>query len=171
MTHPNIIRRPRVSLAALAVLLAVPFTPAQAEEDIVGSDEYLRSCAGCHGVGGRANGRVAEFLTIEVPDLTKITTRNDGQFPLNRLVAIIDGRADVRAHGGRPMPISGQRYSGGAAAPFQGEDFVAAEQIARGRILERVNYLQAIQQPGGAPFLERPTPQTAMEDEATETQD
>lgn len=171
MTHPNIIRRPGVTLAALAVLLAVPFAPAQAEEDIIGSDEYLRSCAGCHGVGGRGNGRVAEFLTIEVPDLTKITERNDGQFPLNRLVEIIDGRADVRAHGERPMPIWGQRYSAEAAGPYQAEDFLAAEQIARGRILELVNYLQAIQQPGGSPFLERSTPQTAMEDEAPEAQD
>ena len=43
-------------------------------------------------------------------DLTQISQRNGGTFPVDRMHQIIDGRADVLAHGGREMPVWGQAF-------------------------------------------------------------
>lgn len=155
-------------LVAAAVLPAVMAVPAGAEEEIVGSGEFLNSCAPCHGAGGRGDGPVAEFLNIEVPDLTALSERNDGAFPFQRAVQVIDGRVDVRAHGDRDMPVWGRRYAAEIGGPHQEWDSLATEQLVRGRILELVNYLQAIQQPANG---EGPLLSASPEDEGGEMEE
>lgn len=137
---------PALALAAAAVLFA---QPAAAEEDIIGSDEYRVSCAPCHGVGGRGAGPVAEHLNRQPPDLTTLAARNDGVFPIAHAIGVIDGRFGVAGHGDRAMPVWGNRYRAG----LPGDDAhpinrIERDRLVHGRILELVNYLQAIQQPG-----------------------
>lgn len=117
------------------------------QDDITGGDEYLRSCAACHGVDGRGNGPVATVIETEIPDLTTLRERNEGTFPFERVFQIIDGRADVRGHGESNMPVWGGRYSVDVGPDYQPANPEMAEQIVRGRILELVNYLWSIQQP------------------------
>jgi hypothetical protein len=137
----------------LALLLA---TSVAAEEELIGSDEYRTSCLSCHGVGGRGDGPLAEFLTIKPTDLTALAKNNGGQypnlkagtFPFLRVYQVIDGRADVAVHGDRAMPVWGDRYlmeqpMTPATGPYAG----AYEKVVRGRILELVYYIQSIQQP------------------------
>lgn len=121
---------------------------ALAEEDLIGADEYEYSCLACHGVGGRGNGPMAEFLSVAPSDLTLLTQENDGVFPLLEIFHVIDGRTVVGPHGGREtegweMPVWGARYRAeqdGKYGPYGGE------QAVRARVLELVFYIQSIQQ-------------------------
>ncbi|MDV7142292.1 cytochrome c [Tropicimonas sp. TH_r6] len=119
-----------------------------AEEELIGSDEYMISCLACHGVGGKGNGPMAEYLTVDPTDLTMITRENDNVFPLLEVFMVIDGRSVIGAHGvrqteGWEMPVWGTRYSddiGNKYGPYGGE------QAVRARILELVYYIQSIQE-------------------------
>lgn len=114
-----------------------------AEEELIGADEYRISCLSCHGVGGKGNGPMANLLTVEPSDLTAIAKKNEGTFPLDKILRMIDGRHGVTGHGDRDMPIWGARYLREDAeryGPFGGED------VVRLRILELVYYIQSIQQ-------------------------
>jgi hypothetical protein len=77
-----------------------------------GLEEYVQACASCHGIAGQGNGPLAEFMTVTVPDLTRISQENDGVFPMLQVIQIIDGRTGVRGHGSA-MPVWGSRYQDG----------------------------------------------------------
>lgn len=135
------------------VALALAAAPA-AGQGIIGEAEFIDSCAACHGESGKGDGPLAEFFEIAVPDLTTLADRNDGEFPFRRVFQIIDGRAEVRAHGERTMPVWGARFSQEVGDPSLPLDRPTREQAVRGRILELVNYIMAIQEPAvGEPLL------------------
>jgi mono/diheme cytochrome c family protein len=146
----------RYAAIGLVALLAMLFaTSVAAEDDTIGSDEYRVSCLSCHGVGGRGDGPLAKYLTVQPSDLTTLSQNNGGQypnlkagaFPFLRVYQVIDGRADVGAHGERAMPVWGNRYM--MDQPSMSVDGSYAgiyEKAIRGRILELVYYIQSIQQ-------------------------
>jgi hypothetical protein len=114
-----------------------------AEEELIGSNEFRISCASCHGVGGRGNGNMAQFLTVKPSDLTALAKNNGGEYPFMRVFQMIDGRAVVSGHGDRAMPVWGSRYKKEDAeryGPYGGEE------VVRARVLELVYYIQSIQQ-------------------------
>jgi len=82
-------------------------TPCQAEDVIAGKMEYLSSCGACHGEDGKGNGVLASVLKVPPSDLTTLSRRNGGHFPLAAVTEIIDGRTLIAAHGTRDMPIWG----------------------------------------------------------------
>ena len=112
------------------------------QEFAAGKEEYLVACAACHGEAADGNGEIATMFKNRVPDLTGIAKRNDGVFPLLKVIQAIDGRAVIRGHG-NPMPVFGNRYR----AEANGESTLfGAEALARGRVLELALYLQSIQE-------------------------
>ena len=116
------------------------------EEDFfhLGIVEYELSCIACHGVDGRGDGPDATHLKTRPADLTRITKLNGGTFPAEGLALYIDGRAMVAAHGGREMPVWGDRYR----APISGNgDSLEAERAARARIAALVSYIESLQEP------------------------
>jgi mono/diheme cytochrome c family protein len=131
--------RTAAAAAALAAALALPATAQDGPS--AGEQEYMNSCASCHGAEGRGDGPLADLMTVEVPDLTGIAERNDGAFPFQEVFMIIDGRTDVRGHG-YPMPVWGRRYEEAAAehGPY------GQEVVVRGRILSLVRHLEQIQE-------------------------
>lgn len=137
------------ALVAAGLWLAVGAAPALAEEDIIGAEEFRISCAPCHGAGGRGDGPVAEYLNKEPGDLTRLSEANGGQFPINDVIKMIDGRKMVEAHGDRAMPIWGDRYDAQMPPGVHPQERMFRDNIIHGRILQLVNYLQAIQQPEG----------------------
>jgi mono/diheme cytochrome c family protein len=78
----------------------------------LGEYEFLTYCAVCHGADAKGNGIVASVLSIKPSDLTILREKNVGQFPRQRVSEVIDGRAEVKAHGSRTMPIWGDWFNG-----------------------------------------------------------
>lgn len=114
---------------------------AMAQSD-AGAQEYVQACASCHGITGHGDGPLAQFMTVEVPDLTQISLNNDGTFPMLEVIQIIDGRTGVRGHG-YPMPVWGDRFE--AQMPEDMGSY-ATELMVRGRILALATHLEAIQE-------------------------
>ncbi len=124
----------------LLAALAGMSTPALADD--LGQTEYMTFCASCHGESALGHGPIAEFLTVEPPNLTTLSARNDGVFPYLHVFQIIDGRTGVGPHGS-PMPVWGDAFK---AHEMEGSTEYGAETIVRGRILSLANYLLSIQQ-------------------------
>lgn len=110
----------------------------------LGRRDYMNYCAACHGVDAKGDGTLGEFLTLAVPDLTKLTKLNAGKFPGERVVGVIDGRTDVKVHGMRDMPVWGDWFNREAASSDTGK--AAREMIVNDRIASLVNYLKSIQE-------------------------
>lgn len=110
-----------------------------------GKREFLNSCAVCHGANGKGQADIAEFLKTAPPDLTQLSKKNGGVFPMSRVYETIDGRLAVRAHGTRNMPIWGQRFSI-ADAPRYDDYPYNVEALVRSRILGLIDYLYRIQE-------------------------
>lgn len=112
-----------------------------ADEFALGHQEYIASCAACHGEAADGNGPIATMFKTPVPNLTQIAKGNDGVFPVLKVIQIIDGRTGVRGHG-NPMPLFGRRF--GNEASDQAGTY-GAEMIVRARVLDLALYLQSIQ--------------------------
>ena len=80
-------------------------------EGLSGAVLYRHNCAVCHGADGRGAGPAAPALRDRIPDLTLLTKRNRGEFPMFRVSQIIqsDG-VDIVAHGSRDMPMWGDVF-------------------------------------------------------------
>ena len=115
-------------------------SPAPADR---GRGQITDNCAACHGVGGKGDGTVAEFLTINAADLTQMSSRNGGIFPRQRAIEVIDGRAQVSVHGERDMPVWGDWFKFEADSDGAG---TKTEKVVRERITALVDYLESIQQ-------------------------
>ncbi|MDD3652369.1 cytochrome c [Immundisolibacter sp.] len=108
-----------------AVALAAPFsdeTMARARRD------YNKYCASCHGPEGHGDGPVAQSMKAMPADITVLSQKNNGEFPTERVRDIIDGRADVKAHGPRTMPVWGEELyvSPEGVSQRQAQDRIAA---------------------------------------------
>ena len=106
-----------------------------------GQRQFRVSCSGCHGADGRGHGPIASVLTVPVPDLSQIAARRSGRFPADEIYRIIDGQADLSAHGPRHMPVWGYEFFG------DDPDDEVAHQQATEKIERVVGYLRSIQRP------------------------
>lgn len=130
-------------LLVAAMMVAAGATMAASTVDI-GKHEYNAKCASCHGLTGKGDGYYEPLLTVRPSDLSVITKKNNGVFPVDKVVQAIDGRAGVKAHGSREMPIWGRDYALEAGeryfdVPFDAEGYV------RAKILAVVDYLNRLQ--------------------------
>lgn len=137
-------RRSKTTVTAL--VLSVLFSGPIAAETM-GQSEYMSSCAACHGADGKGSGPMVGHLMGSVPDLTQLSSANDGVFPVTKVYSTIDGTMNVGPHGSREMPIWGNRYQARGAAGAN-PDFAAAEAetFATFRILALTEYLASIQE-------------------------
>ena len=107
----------------------------------LGEEAYMTFCATCHGPLAEGNGPLSEMITDKIADLTQLSINNHGEFPMLRVIHIIDGRTGLRGHGG-PMPVYGQLFKDSVGGPV---DTFEAELAARGRMLSLALYLESIQ--------------------------
>lgn len=108
-----------------------------------GKREFESNCAACHGKGGQGDGSVVELLKRAPPDLTQLSRKNGGVFPIDRVYQTIEG-GTVTAHGSREMPIWGRDYR------IQGAEYYMdvpydPEAYVRTRLLWLVEYLSRLQ--------------------------
>jgi len=117
---------------------------AQDAELMARAQEYLNSCASCHGIDGRGAGFLTRvFRGVDPGDLTQLAKNNGGEFPFLEVFQVIDGRTQVAAHGDREMPVWGDRYK------VQMDDRYGAfgsEPMVRARVLELVYFIQWLQE-------------------------
>jgi len=109
---------------------------------VTGSETFKLKCASCHSEDAKGK-KVKNIDNVNAPDLTMISKRNNGQFPVSRIYAIIDGREVLQEHGTRSMPTWGDLFL--TDTIWEGCSQVD-EQIVRGRIMELILYLDSIQQ-------------------------
>ncbi|ABG31656.1 cytochrome C [Roseobacter denitrificans] len=95
----------------LGVALSICAGAAAAQDVENGAQIYARHCATCHGADAQGGGPMAPVLVLQPPDLTALSARNDGVFPMTRVVMRIDGRDPLVSHGS-PMPIYGDFFVG-----------------------------------------------------------
>jgi mono/diheme cytochrome c family protein len=93
-------------------------------------------CASCHGTDAKGNGPAAPSLKTAPADLTRISQRNGGSFPLLKVQRTISGEnAGTAAHGSREMPVWG---------PIFGQ--IAWDQdLGQVRIYNLAKYLESLQ--------------------------
>ena len=128
-------------LSGISLPASADGNPSAASKE--GEADFITYCAACHGVGGRGDGTVAEFLTIEAADLTQLARKNGGVFPRARAVEVIDGRQQVKTHGTRDMPVWGDWFKS-EAEMSEGEKG-AEEATVRRRIDGLTDYIEFIQ--------------------------
>lgn len=75
-----------------------------------GATMFNSYCATCHGLDAQGNGPAAKALAKAPADLTRISARNNGQFPETRVKRYIQGLDEVAAHGSRDMPMWGELF-------------------------------------------------------------
>lgn len=136
----------KLNIVVAVLILVGGRTVSEAQESAQGENLYHQYCASCHGEKGLGNGPVAVYLKVQPADLTRITTRREGEFPREQLKRIIAGEELPSGHGTRAMPVWGERLQddviGGASRPA----------IARGRIAFLIDYLETLQGTGEKGF-------------------
>jgi mono/diheme cytochrome c family protein len=134
---------PLLGGALLTVAFIGAAATASAQQAPTGADEFQNSCAVCHGEDARGGGPLAKVLTVKPADLTQLSKRNDGVFPIEKVTETIDGRTQIAGHGTRAMPVWGTRYEaevGRRYGPY------GSESAVKTRIYVLVRYLQSIQE-------------------------
>ncbi|MDF1669847.1 MAG: cytochrome c [Roseovarius sp.] len=134
-----------MSLKHIWMLLSLAFFAggAMAEDGdaMNGKVVFERHCAACHGLEATGHGPMVTVLTLPPADLTKLSAKDGGAFPLVRVVKRIDGRDPLVSHGS-PMPVYGDF--------FEGQDVMSKSQsgqpIATSQpVADLVAYLQSLQ--------------------------
>ena len=114
--------------------------PADAGSDHFGKGRqlYVEHCAACHGIKADGHGPLEHELSTPPTDLRHLSKRYGNPLPEDQIARFMDGRADVKAHGPRDMPVWGEemwKYPEGHGNPNQVSDSVE----------EIIGYLQSIQ--------------------------
>ena len=143
----NLIKKCIVTFAGLFLLGTG--TMAFAQEDLgtqtIGKMEFQKNCASCHGIGGKGDGPMVEFLRQSPKDLTMLSKAHGGVYPQEKVYEWIRDPQKIRAHGTEEMPIWGDRYSKEIIEKY-GPDYYGPGSSVQERILELVFYLGSIQQ-------------------------
>ena len=126
----------------ILTVLALSIAGQAGAQDVAeGSRLFQLHCASCHGIEAEGDGPMAPVLLVQPSDLTSMTDRYDGRFPVERIVSRIDGRDPLVSHGS-DMPVYGWFFEGPPARlRTPGGGTVATTQD----IADIVRWLQTIQ--------------------------
>ena len=109
---------------------------AQDDEQVaIGKITYRVYCQNCHGAGAKGDGKLAELMKVRPTDLTQLSKKNGGAYPADEVAGVIDGRADVLAHGDREMPVWGQNFL----------DKTGSEDDVKTKVRQLVLFLESVQ--------------------------
>lgn len=86
----------RVGVVLAAGFLAGCVGQSESTDLVSGRALYVANCVACHGAGGKGDGPAADGLATRPADLTGISARNGGVFPMAPVMTTINGyfRAD-----------------------------------------------------------------------------
>ncbi len=106
----------------------------------LGHQLYVKNCGTCHGPAGKGDGIASSFFKQPPTNLTLLAKKNDGTFPVNEVLSIVNGDAPIAAHGTREMPVWSEVIGNPMRADMTGQ------QVANAQILTIVRYLESVQQ-------------------------
>ena len=133
--------RAAVILATLALVFGlIACAPAR---EVVGRDIYNDNCTSCHGKTARGDGPLAVQLDRPVPDLTLISKRNEGVFPMAEVLSTIDGYTRRAREGNLVMPEFGVDLQAGPLVNFDSGDGIATPTPSR--LIAIGEYLRSLQ--------------------------
>lgn len=120
---------------------------AAAQDTDAGKLLFRSSCASCHGIDGKGKGPLRDQLKVGPTDLTVLSKKNAGVFPVGAVYEIIDGRTAIAAHGTREMPVWGT-YTSRLLPPSDIliDPSYNPEAVVRARILAIIDYINRIQE-------------------------
>ncbi len=105
-------------------------------ESIQGPALYTAYCSVCHGKDGKGGGPMAKSLKVAPSDLTHISTRSKGAFPMVRMQRIISGEEPLPSgHGTRAMPVWGPIFS----------QIAWDQDLGRVRVFNLAKYIEGMQ--------------------------
>jgi len=138
-----------LSVAAVLILASCQGATPVGEVDTAGlvsrgQGLFSDYCASCHGGGGRGDGVVAASLKHPPADLTRITARAGGVFPLDRVMSVIDGYTRRNDHG-TVMPEMGAVIA--SSAPVMVDTGDGLMTPVPENLLALAAYLKSIQRP------------------------
>ncbi len=132
----------------LKVLIPVVFAgcawlqPLTAQEDrtsslasLSGKELFSVYCAACHGTDAKGKGPAAPAMKARVPDLTLLSQKHGGKFPLMQVQQEIQADT-ILAHGSREMPVYGDMF----------RDIKRDETFVKQRIGLLTGYIESLQQ-------------------------
>ncbi|MFL4469612.1 c-type cytochrome [Tateyamaria armeniaca] len=127
-----------------AIFVAVGATAGAVSADDAenGAELYRTHCAVCHGLEAYGDGPMAAAMVVQPPDLTQMTARNGGVFPVARIVMRIDGRDPLVSHGSS-MPVYGEFFDVDSV-PLKAE--TGQPIITSSPVVDLVEYLRQLQE-------------------------
>jgi len=87
-----------------------------------GQEMFVNYCAACHGKAAKGDGPAASALKVAPAELTALAQKNSGKYPVMRVTSVLNGQANLAAHGNKEMPVWGKIFwqmSGGREAEVQ----------------------------------------------------
>jgi mono/diheme cytochrome c family protein len=102
---------------------------------ISGKVLYGQYCAVCHGMDGRGDGPAAVALKQSPTDLTQLSRQNNGEFPEERFIKMMNGEVATAAHGSAEMPIWGTDF----------RNTTTNTNVVQDRIHALLNYVEELQ--------------------------
>ncbi len=134
-------------IIAAAILFVLTSVPAISKNDsgwdrTGAQTDYLFLCSGCHGRTGAGNGIVSTKLKVPPADLTKLAANNDGIFPYQEVMNIIDGRQMIESHDVREMPIWGWHFR---AEAKDSNALLPVEPQVKKRVSNLAHYIATLQ--------------------------
>ncbi len=129
-------------LASIGISSVATISAADEFSDL-GKDLFVEHCARCHGIDATGNGPDATDLKTVPADLTKISERRGGVWPMLEVMSILDGY--LKAKEPRDdMPIITKLNDGPTVAFDTGNGLVTR---IPSRLIEVAEYLESIQSP------------------------
>ena len=125
-------------ISLFGLLLVCPVAIAGTGDLAQGRTLYLDYCASCHGFNADGRGPVAPALSTPPTNLRLLSERYGNPLPADQIARFIDGRADVKAHGPRDMPVWGEEA-------WKTPEAKGSTGQVRDWVAKLVAYLQSIQ--------------------------
>jgi mono/diheme cytochrome c family protein len=128
-----------ISLGVAFLIATAAVVPGDCQEIARGRQLYLEHCAVCHGRNGNGRGPMWHALSTPPTNLRRLSETYGNPLPTDKIASFIDGRAEVRGHGPRDMPVWGRLV-------WQNEPSEGVPGQVAPAIASLVAYLQSIQE-------------------------
>jgi len=85
-------------------------TPIPQSNATSGKQMFADYCAPCHGLSAKGDGPAASALKTPPADLTQLAKKNNGKFPMDRVMNDLRQGSSLASHGSSDMPIWGPLF-------------------------------------------------------------